>query len=231
MRVALVTGGSRGIGEAVARLLTAQDWQVIAVARNAPAHPACEFRACDVTDPKAARALIAGIPRIDALVNAAGMSGVNPIDASGDALWHATIAANLHATYHCCSAAQGKLPDGTGRIVNFASTLGLRGFPDQTAYCAAKHAVIGYTQALALALAPRGVTVNVVCPSWTDTAMAAARFVELGITRAQAAAGMPTGRIVTPDEVAGTVAFLLSAAAANITGHALPIDGGSLAAP
>ncbi len=184
-----------------------------------------------MADPAAARALIAGMDRIDALVNAAGIAGTNPVDASDDLLWHAIISANLHATYHCCSAAQARLPDGTGRIVNIASTLGLRGVADQTAYCAAKHAVIGYTRALALALAPRGITVNAVCPGWADTAMAAARFADLGITRAEAEAGVPTRRITTPEEVAASVVFLLSPEAANITGHALPIDGGSLAAP
>lgn len=231
MRTALVTGGSRGIGAAVARRLANQRWHVVAVARNPPARTACEFRTCDLTDPLAARRLIASMERIDALVNAAGIAGANPVDASDDGLWHAIIGANLHATYHCCSASQGRLPDGTGRIVNIASTLGLRGVADQTAYCAAKHAVIGYTRALALALAPRGITVNAVCPGWTDTAMAAARFDDLGITRAEAAAGVPTKRITTPDEVAATVTFLLSPEARNITGHALPIDGGSLASP
>ncbi|MGH7211050.1 MAG: SDR family NAD(P)-dependent oxidoreductase [Acetobacteraceae bacterium] len=233
MRVALVTGGSRGIGAAVARRLAAQGWDVVAVARHVPSRTSdgVAFSACDVADPAAARSLIAGMDRIDALVNAAGIAGTNPIDASDDALWHAIIGANLHATYHCCSAAQARLPDGAGRIVNIASTLGLRGVPDQTAYCAAKHAVIGYTRALALALAPRGITVNAVCPGWTDTAMAAARFADLGITRTEAEAGMPTRRITTPEEIAATIAFLLSPEAGNITGHALPIDGGSLAAP
>ncbi|MGA9867311.1 MAG: SDR family NAD(P)-dependent oxidoreductase [Acetobacteraceae bacterium] len=233
MRTALVTGGSRGIGAAVARRVAAQGWRVVAVARNAPSHipDGVTFRACDVAEPAAARALIAGMERIDALVNAAGIAGTNPVDASDDMLWHAIIGVNLHATYHCCSAAQARLPDGTGRIVNIASTLGLRGVADQTAYCAAKHAVIGYTRALALALAPRGITVNAVCPGWTDTAMAAARFADLGITRTEAEAGIPTRRITTPEEVAGSVAFLLSPEAGNITGHALPIDGGSLAAP
>ncbi|MEO9191264.1 MAG: SDR family NAD(P)-dependent oxidoreductase [Acetobacteraceae bacterium] len=233
MRMALVTGGTRGIGAAVASRLARDGWRVVAVARNAPESTphGVAFQACDVTDPKTARALIAGMARIDALVNAAGIAGANPIDASADALWHAIINANLHGTYHCCSAAQARLPDRSGRIVNVASTLGLRGVADQTAYCAAKHAVIGYTRALAIALAPRAITVNAVCPGWTDTAMSAGRFSELGITRAEAAAGVPTGRIAEPDEIAQTVAFLLSPGAGNITGHALPIDGGSLAAP
>ena len=121
------------------------------------------------------------------------------------------------------------MPDGTGRIVNIASVLGLRGVPDQTAYCAAKHGVVGFTRSLALALAPRGITVNAVCPGWVATEMAAARYRELGITEAEAAAGVPTGRIATPAEIADAVMWLLRPESRGITGHALPVEGGGLA--
>ncbi|HET6184346.1 MAG TPA: SDR family NAD(P)-dependent oxidoreductase [Acetobacteraceae bacterium] len=232
-RLALVTGGSRGIGRAIAARLAGEGWDVVAVARHAP-DPLPEdfaFRACDVSEPEAARAVIAGLPRLDALIAAAGIAGAGPLDPSGDELWHRTIAGNLHATYYCCSAAVPRLPDRTGRIVTIASTLGLRGVPGQTAYCAAKHGVVGYTRALALALAPRGITVNAICPGWTDTDMAAQRFVELGISREQAAAGVPIGRIAAPEEIAALTSFLLSPEAASMTGLALPVDGGGLASP
>jgi NAD(P)-dependent dehydrogenase (short-subunit alcohol dehydrogenase family) len=91
--------------------------------------------------------------------------------------------------------------------------------------------VVGFTRALALALAPRGITVNALCPGWVDTAMAAQRYAELGITAQQAAAGVPTGRVASPEEVAATVSWLLRPEARSVTGHALPIDGGSLALP
>ena len=175
-------------------------------------------------------ALFAGFARVDALVNNAGLAGANALDGD-DALWHAIIAANLHGTYHCCKAALPLLPDGSGRIVNIASVLGLRGVPDQTAYCAAKHGVVGLTRALALAVAPRGITVNAVCPGWVDTEMARQRFAELGISPDEAAAGVPTRSIATPAEVADAVAWLLRPEARNITGHALPVDGGGLALP
>jgi NAD(P)-dependent dehydrogenase (short-subunit alcohol dehydrogenase family) len=167
---------------------------------------------------------------VDALVCAAGIAGANELTGD-DALWHAIVGSNLHGTYYCCKAALPLLPDGTGRIVNIASVLGLRGVPDQTAYCAAKHGVVGFTRALALAVAPRGITVNAVCPGWVDTEMAHRRFQELGITRDQAAQGVPTGRIATPEEVADSVAWLLRPESRGITGHALPIEGGGLALP
>ena len=140
-------------------------------------------------------------------------------------------APNLHGTYYCCKAALPLLPDGAGSIINIASVLGLRGVPDQTAYCAAKHGVVGFTRALALAVAPRGITVNVLCPGWVDTGMATRRYAELGITAEQAAAGVPTGRIVSPHEVAAATIWLLGTKFRSITGHALPIEGGGLALP
>jgi NAD(P)-dependent dehydrogenase (short-subunit alcohol dehydrogenase family) len=234
VKVAVVTGGSRGIGLAVVSRLGAEGWHAVAVARHPPSATGADFVACDVADANAVRALFAGVTerrgRVDALVNCAGLAGANALDGD-DALWHAIIGSNLHGTYHCCKAALPLLPDGTGRIVNIASVLGLRGVPDQTAYCAAKHGVIGLTRALALAVAPRGITVNALCPGWVDTPMAQARYRDLGITAEQAAAGVPTGRVATPEEIADAVVWLLRPEARGITGHALPIDGGGLALP
>jgi NAD(P)-dependent dehydrogenase (short-subunit alcohol dehydrogenase family) len=229
MRQAVVTGGTRGIGRAIADRLAAEGWAVLTLARH-PADSPHPFQACDVADAESVRAVFAGLDRVDALVNCAGIAGANRLDGD-DALWHAIIGSNLHGTYHCCKAALPLLPDGTGRIINIASVLGLRGVPDQTAYCAAKHGVVGLTRALALALAPRGITVNALCPGWVDTDMAAQRYAELGITAAQAAAGVPTGRIASPDELADATMWLLRPEARSITGHALPIDGGGLALP
>ena len=229
MTLAVVTGGTRGIGRAVADRLAQAGGDVLVLARN-PAPSPHRFIACDVADAAAVGAAFAQLTRIDTLVNCAGIAGANPLDGD-DALWHAIIDSNLHGTYHCCKAALPLLPDGTGRIVNIASVLGLRGVPDQTAYCAAKHAVIGLTRALALTLAPRGITVNALCPSWVDTAMAAQRYAELGITAEQAAAALPTRRIASPAEVADATIWLLRPESRGITGHALPIDGGALALP
>lgn len=229
----MVTGGTRGIGAAVAARLATDGFEVIAAARQPPPEPlfGILYRSCDVADPASVQALFAPLERVDALVCCAGTAGANRLDTEDDSVWHEIVATNLHGAYYCCKTALPLLPDGGGRIVVVASVLGLRGAADQTAYCAAKHGVIGLVRALALAVAPRGITVNAVCPGWVDTVMAARRFVELGITREQAAATLPTGRIVSPQEVAAAVAFVLSAEAASITGHALPVDGGGLAAP
>jgi NAD(P)-dependent dehydrogenase (short-subunit alcohol dehydrogenase family) len=232
-RTAVVTGGTRGIGAAVSARLVEERFEVIAAARRPPPEPqpGIRYKTCDVAHPAAVRDLFAPLDRVDALVCCAGTAGANRLDTEDDSLWHEIVATNLHGAYYCCKAALPLLPDGCGRVVVISSVLGLRGVADQTAYCAAKHGVIGLVRALALTLAPRGITVNAVCPGWVDTEMATRRFAELGITRDQAAATLPTGRIVAPQDVAATVGFLLSAQAASISGHALPMDGGGLAAP
>lgn len=229
-RVAVVTGGTRGIGRAIAERLAADGCRVTVLARHLVDVPDCDVRVCDIADAAAVAAMFSALPRIDVLVNNAGLAGANALDGD-DALWHAIIDTNLHGAYRCCKAALPLLPDGSGRIVNIASVLGLRGVADQTAYCAAKHGVVGFTRALALALAPRGITVNAICPGWVDTEMARQRFAELGLSPAAAAADIPTRQIATPAEIADAVAWLLRPEARSITGHALPIDGGSLALP
>jgi NAD(P)-dependent dehydrogenase (short-subunit alcohol dehydrogenase family) len=223
MRTAIVTGGTRGIGRAIAARLAADGWDVVAAARSTAALPAgVRFARCDVADAASVAALFAGLERLDALVNNAGFAGA-------EASWHEIVATNLTGTWLCCEAARGLLPENAGRIVNIASVLGLRGAADQPAYAAAKHGVIGLTRSLALALAPRGITVNAVCPGWVRTEMAERRFAELGITEREA--GVPQGRIAEPAEVAALVAFLLSPDAGHLTGEAVVLDGGRMAAP
>ncbi len=236
-RVALVTGATRGIGRAIAARLAEDGFHVLAAARRVPetaAPTGQEYACCDVADAASVRALFDGIHtrfgRLDLLVNNAGVAGADTMAPDADdALWHTIIGVNLHGTYHCCKMAMPLLPDGTGRIVNIASTLGLRGVPDQAAYCAAKHGVVGLTRALALRLAPRGITVNALCPGWVETEMAAGRFQELGVGIQDIQRTIPTGQLVQPVEVADMVAFLARPQASGLTGQALVIDGGGLA--
>jgi NAD(P)-dependent dehydrogenase (short-subunit alcohol dehydrogenase family) len=236
MKSVLVTGGSRGIGLAIVDRFGTAGWRVAACARALDHLSACpaDFRfACDVGDAEAVRDGVAAVARefgtIDVLVNNAGLAAPNPLDAeSDDALWQRVIDVNLNGTYYFTKHAFPHIPDG-GRIVNIGSVLSHIGVAEQTAYSAAKHAVLGFTRAFAHHAARRGVTVNAVCPGWVRTDMARARWAELGIDERKAASGAPLGRVVEPAEVASLVYFLASDEAGAITGQAFTIDGGMLA--
>lgn len=234
MKVAVVTGGTRGIGLATCQALQQAGFQVFALGRSAmpgPLYPGIAFIPCDVADDtsvsRAFDAIRAQASRVDVLVNNAGLAGADRLNDLQDDTWHRVIEVNLGGTFRCTRAALPLLQDQGGRVVCISSFLGLRGVPDQVAYTAAKHGVVGLVKAFALALAPRGITVNAICPGWVDTDMAQQRFAELGIDAQQARAGVPTGLIVTPQEVAGLVMYLCSHAARNVTGQALAMDGGS----
>jgi NAD(P)-dependent dehydrogenase (short-subunit alcohol dehydrogenase family) len=229
--LAVVTGGTRGIGLACAARLAAMGHRVLAAARSAPAGGLPERVAhlpLDVTDPAAVRAAFAGLGGLRVLVCAAGTAGGDPPEDPGEAHWRGIMASNLDGAWRCCIAAEPLLPDdGTGRILLLSSVLGLRAVPDQVAYVAAKHGVVGLARALALKLAPRRITVNALCPGWVATEMAEARWRELGMTAAEAAHGTPTGRITTAAEVAGALAWLVAPEAGNVTGQAIVLDGGA----
>jgi NAD(P)-dependent dehydrogenase (short-subunit alcohol dehydrogenase family) len=236
MKSVLVTGGSRGIGLAIVERFKSAGWRAAACARSLEhlaENPADLRFACDVADPEAVRQGIAAVVRefgaIDALVNSAGLAGSNPLDPdSDDDLWHRLIDVNLNGTYYFTKYTFPHIRDG-GHIVNIGSLLSHKGVADQTAYTAAKHAVLGFTRAFARHAAARGVTVNVVCPGWVRTDMARDRWAELDIDENAAASDVPLGRVVEPAEVASLVHFLASGEAGAITGQAFNIDGGTLA--
>ncbi len=234
-QVVLVTGASRGIGRAIALKFKSMGWKVAACSSQPTIHEfkEADFTAvCDVTQAEPVREFVSGalkkLGRIDVVINNAGLAGSNQLDPSAsDDLWHEIIAVNLNGTYYVTKHTLPHLPDVTGRVINIASVLALRGVPDQTAYCAAKHGVLGLTRALAHHLAPRKITVNAVCPGWTRTEMAHGRMKELGMSEASLRSGVPLGRFVEPEEVAAMAWYLASPEAGAITGQAMTIDGGS----
>lgn len=245
-RHALVTGASRGIGAAIARVLAGQGARVTLIARDrhrlAPlaAELDAQAVACDVTDPIAlgqAFAAAAGIQHVDILINNAGGAESAPIARTDPDLWARMIALNLTAPFTASRLAiPAMVADGWGRVVNVASTAGLKGYPYVSAYTAAKHGLVGLTRSLGVELARTGVTVNAVCPGYTDTPMLrdAAQSVALKTRSDPAsvasnfASANPMGRLVQPNEVASLVAYLCSDAAAGITGAALPVAGGEV---
>jgi NAD(P)-dependent dehydrogenase (short-subunit alcohol dehydrogenase family) len=242
---AVVTGASRGIGLAVARALLAQGARVTLMARDAAALEAAAaglggataWRTMDVTDPAAVAQAFAHAGTVDILVNNAGQAASAPFGRTDDALWQRMLDVNLTGAYHCIQAAlPGMVDAGWGRIVNVASTAGLTGYRYVAAYCAAKHGLVGLTRALALEVAGRGVTVNAVCPGYTETdivAVAVANIVRTtGRSEEQARAGLaaanPQGRLVRPGEVAHAVAWLCMPGAAAMNGQAIAVAGGEV---
>jgi NAD(P)-dependent dehydrogenase (short-subunit alcohol dehydrogenase family) len=248
MRVAVVTGGGRGIGRAVAHALAGPDTLVALFSRTvsqlestarelesrggrALAVPVDVTIAESVAD--GARRLHDATDRVDVLVNNAGVGGGEPVAGSDIARWRRVMDTNVVGTYLMTREVVPMMRSG-GRVVNVSSVLGRFGVPGYTAYCASKHAVIGFTRALALELAPQQITVNAICPGWVDTEMAA-EGMQLGAAatgqtfeqfRQRALGAVPIKRIIQPEEVAELVCFLAAPGAAAITGQTYNICGG-----
>ena len=252
-RVALVTGAGRGIGRSIALRLAKEGYALELCNLDAAEldHCVAELAAADakvigaesfdLRDRNATdewlRRLRGRHERIDALVHNAGVGGPDPED-QDEALKHLeeVLAVNATAPLRITRGLAKLLPEGSARVVIIASVLGKMGVPGFSAYCSSKAAAIGLVRALASDLARRRITVNGVCPGWTDTAMAQQGFEAIAGdldtdpagARAIVEEGLPLGRIVNPDEVAGLVAFLLGPDAGSMSGQCMTMSAGDL---
>lgn len=251
-KVGIITGGGRGIGRAIA-LAFARGGARVAVAARTRAQVeavAEEVRAagrealalsCDVTDAQSVRHAVAATlerwKRLDILVNNAGAAERVKLLDCDEATWNHTIAVNLTGTYLCTRAALPHMLEARyGRIINIASIGARHAVPFAPAYTAAKHGVLGFTRAVALEIAPRGITANAICPGWVETEMAEAAIRQIvektGRTPEQARQSLeqmsPQRRMVQPEEVAELAVLLASEESRSITGQSINICGGSV---
>jgi NAD(P)-dependent dehydrogenase (short-subunit alcohol dehydrogenase family) len=244
---ALVTGGSRGIGWASAQALARLGAKVSLTARDparleASAHQIGAFAvagdmASEADIVRCFKAAADAQGDIDILVNNAGIGRSAPFHRMDLDFWRATLELNLTGPFLACKQVYDSMRKrGYGRIVNIASTVGLRGYPYIAAYAASKHGLIGLTRSLALECAKTGVTVNAVCPGYTDTDLVT-EAVDVIVektgrkadeVRAELAHMSPLDRMITPEEVAETVAWLALPSSAAITGQAIVVAGGAV---
>lgn len=245
----VVTGAGRGIGAAIAHALaqTGARLSLIGRTRESLDKVAAELRTetcvvvADVTDGAAVQSAFAQAKErfgpVTILVNNAGQARSAPLHVGDESLWNEMLAVNLGSVYRCIRCV---LPDmlqaDRGRIINVASTAGLTGYPYVTAYCAAKHGVIGLTRALAIELARKNIMVNAVCPGYTDTDLSrdAIAAIQQKTGRSEAdvravfTAHNPQGRMVSSQEVAQTVLWLCTNDVGSITGQSIAVAGGEL---
>ena len=248
-RHALVTGGGSGIGAAIVLALVGQGVRVTVLGRRSDVlhelvqqNPELLHAVCaDVADAEQVVAAFAeAVVRfgpVHILVNNAGQASSAPFLKTDATMWQQMLSVNLTGTFHCTQAAlPHMLQMGWGRIVNVASTAGLAGYAYVAAYCAAKHGVIGLTKSLALEVARKGITVNAVCPGYTETDILRESIANVvsktgrseADARAEFAKGNPQGRIVQPAEVADTVLWLCGEGASSITGQSISVSGGEV---
>jgi NAD(P)-dependent dehydrogenase (short-subunit alcohol dehydrogenase family) len=251
-RAAVVTGGGRGIGAATARALAAAGARVVVSARTAAEIDGVRDQLvgqghrvwsipCDVTEPEQVESLAAQARQtlgpVQILVNNAGVASSAPLKDLALAEWQRLMAVNATAPFLCTRAFMpGMLEAGWGRVINVASIAGKVGAPYIAGYCASKHAVVGFTRAVAAEVAADGVTVNAVCPGYVDTPMTARSVAKIasktGRSEAEARAHLhsisPQNRLLEAEEVASLIVSLCQPAARGINGQAIVLDGGTV---
>ncbi|MDC8771087.1 SDR family NAD(P)-dependent oxidoreductase [Roseateles albus] len=244
---AAITGGGSGIGAAVAQRLVAAGARVSLLGRSldklqgqaAALAPFGQVDVCvlDVADEASVKVAFEQIGAVDILVNNAGQVETAPLAKTSLALWQAMLNVNLTGTFLCSREVVAGMSDrGFGRIINVASTAALTGYAYVAAYCAAKHGVLGLTRTMALEFAKKGVTVNAVCPGYTETDIVARALDNIASktgrstdeARAELVAANPQGRLVQPQEVADTVLWLAQRGSGAVTGQAIAVCGGEL---
>ena len=253
-RIALITGGGRGIGRAIALAFAHEGAGIVVAARTLAqvegvaqeiteqSHSKALAIACDVSNVKSVEAMFARTSEffgrgVDILVNNAGIAESAPIGKTDDELWNRHLAINLSGSFYCTRAALPAMTErGWGRIINMASIAGKTGAPYIAAYSASKHGLLGLTRSTALEVAAKGITANAICPGYVDTEMTT-RGVE-NITRKTGRSAeeameairrmSPQNRLVTSEEVAALALLLASDEGGAINGQAINVDGGSV---
>ncbi|HIG62757.1 MAG TPA: SDR family oxidoreductase [Gammaproteobacteria bacterium] len=247
---ALITGAGTGIGASIAATLATAGFSITLLGRRqdvlesaaAKLDTATENSQCIVCDvgsesrvKQAFTQARSGLGDIQILVNCAGIAPTSPFHKLSGKQWNEVLNVNLNGVFYCTAAVIEQMRQNRyGRIINIASTASLRGYAYVSAYTAAKHGVLGLTRALALETAPLGITVNAVCPGYTDTEIIAQAVTNImkatGQSRQQAMANFtstnPQGRLIDPEEVAATVLWLCSDSARSVNGQAISVCGG-----
>jgi NAD(P)-dependent dehydrogenase (short-subunit alcohol dehydrogenase family) len=243
-KLALVTGGGRGIGAACARSLAAAGARVVVCGRSQADLDGVAKEidgvaiVCDIADRGATDRMLGALPgRVDVLVNNAGIAESAALDKTSDELWDRILELDATAPFRLV---RGLVPAmvkaGWGRVVNIASNAGVSGYGYSAAYCAAKHAMVGFTRALAIDLARTGVTINALCPGWVHTKMSEEAIARIAAKTGRSAdearktleAMSPQKRMIEPDEVAYAAVTLCADAARGIHGQTIVIDGGAI---
>jgi 3-hydroxybutyrate dehydrogenase len=242
-KLALVTGGGRGIGAAIARALAGAGARVVVCGRSRPELDlvAREIGGVamrlDLTDRRETDEVLASVGHVDVLINNAGAAESASLERTTDAMWDHILELDATAPFRVIRALVPSMIEAKwGRVINIASNAGVSGYAYSMAYCAAKHALVGMTRALAIDIARTGVTINALCPGWVETQMVDEAVTRIAAktgrsedeARTQLAAMSPQRRMITPDEVAHAALMLCGEGARGIHGQTLVIDGGAV---